>query len=93
MSYLSSFKDTQHYEGTSSIPPFEMCVPTSPPPRALSLHTLLHPLLGNRSYATRSFLVPHKDRVFTDSCTQIMSHPSFREPFAILHHRLSIPDF
>lgn len=41
MSYLSSFKDTQHYEGTGSIPPFEMCVPTSPQPRVLSLHTLL----------------------------------------------------
>ncbi len=41
MSFLSSYKDTQHYEGTSSIPPFELCVATSPQPRVLlvSLHT------------------------------------------------------
>jgi hypothetical protein len=44
MSYLSSYKE--HYEGTNSIPPFEVCVPTSPQPRVLSLHTSLHPLLG-----------------------------------------------
>jgi len=27
MSYLSSYKDTQHYEGTTSIPPFEIPMP------------------------------------------------------------------
>ena len=86
MSYLSSYKDTQHYEGTSSIPPFEVCVPTSPQPRVLSLRTFLHTL------PHAHFLIPHKDRVFTDRCTRIMSTP-LREPFAILHHPLSIPDF
>jgi hypothetical protein len=58
MSYLSSFKDTQHYEGTSSIPPFEVCVPTSPQPRVLSLHAFLHGI-GFTPHAL--FLIPHKD--------------------------------
>jgi hypothetical protein len=40
MSYLSSYREQQHYEGTSSIPPFDVCVPTSPQPRVLSSYTL-----------------------------------------------------
>ena len=65
MSYLSSYKDTQNYEGTSSIPLFEVCVSTSPQPRVISLHT---PCLEIDTPHAR-FLIPHKDRVFTDSCT------------------------
>ena len=56
MSYLSSYKDIQHYEGTSSIPPFEVCVPSSPKPRVLSLHTFLHTMLGIRHMLISSFL-------------------------------------
>ena len=39
MSYLSSYREQQHYEGTSSIPPFDVCVPTSPQPRVPSSYT------------------------------------------------------
>lgn len=39
MSYLSSYREQPHYEGTSSIPPFDVCVPTSPQPRVLFSYT------------------------------------------------------
>lgn len=42
MSYYSGYRDT-HHENASSIPPLEVCVPTSPHPRVFSSST--HPVV------------------------------------------------
>jgi hypothetical protein len=39
MSYSNGYSEQQRYENSSSIPPFELCVPTSPQPRVLSFPT------------------------------------------------------
>jgi hypothetical protein len=41
MNRLSGQGEKQHYENASSIPPVELCVPTSPRPRVLLFPTPL----------------------------------------------------
>jgi len=45
MSYLSGYREQQHYESASSIPPFDVCVSTSRQPRVLSSFTPLRSTL------------------------------------------------
>ena len=87
MSYLSSYREQQHYEGVSSIPPFNVCVPTSPQPRVLSSYT---PSLEIDFTPLAHFLT----EIGSSQIAALRSCPRSRslEPFAIVHP-LSIPDF
>lgn len=87
MSYLSSYREQQHYEGTSSIPPFDVCVPTSPQPRVLSSYT---PSLEIDFTPRARFLA--ETGSLQIAALRSCPIPPFLEPFATFHPR-SIPDF
>lgn len=78
MSYLSGYREQQPYENASSIPPFDVCVLTSPQPRVPSSST--PSILRHLHISSQRPCYLHPDHVASP----------FLEPFAV-SHSLSIP--